>query len=555
MRVKRRGKRRWGGWQGAALLGIGLGLVVVLARVSFLWHERYSQTVLAISAIGAASRTASAPLRHHLLGMAASLLGAPKVRRSNVLLNQVAVDHLHRLAQNQWFVSPAAWTIAFVVIVAAIYWMREGHIAWLEAEHALLKEQLLAIARGWASLATDPNPRDVMQNILTEVAQHTAVGSAAIYRLTENRANSLALYAAFGSLLLSEDPIPRIFIGSDAGLIGQALKDNAARYSGDLGEGGYLIPGVRIARVGVFPLIYQNTPWGVLLLTSHESDWYYTYRDLLDVLAQEIAIAASTAELAEEARRNRLMEERARMQSEILANVSHELRTPLGLVKGYLETLDKSWERMSAHDRREFLEVAVSETHELEELIDHLLLMSRVDSAEVPFEPTAFALGVWFQGALERYTVWDQERIVVHQMPPQDTLVYGDPRELTTALSDLLQNALKYSKGLVQVEFHVSAEDWTVSVRDWGPGVPPAEMEKIFERFYRVPVHAQSEIRGSGLGLSIVKRIVGLHGGRLEAANAPGGGFQVAMQLPMEGCSRREREDNGAPHQGQREMR
>ena len=183
------------------------------------------------------------------------------------------------------------------------------------------------------------------------------------------------------------------------------------------------------------------------------------------------------------------------MQAEILANVSHELRTPLGLVKGYLETLQRAGERLAVDTRREFLSVAVQETGELEMLIDQLLTMSQWDNAEWPFEPRWFPLAPWLLPLLDRYPVWDRERI---QVRGGDRLphLYGDPRALTTAVSDLLQNALKYSSNEVKLTFREQPEGWMVEVRDFGPGVPSADVEKIFERFYRSPQHAKSEIRG-----------------------------------------------------------
>lgn len=526
-------KNPWGGWRGALVLSAGMVLVLVLARVSYFWHQRYARALLALSAINEARHARNTPLKHHLLALAASLLGIHGNPLSGGEVDQTAITALHQLAQTEWSVSPAVWAIAFAVIAVGIYWMREGHIAWLETERVMLNEQLLAIARGWSSLATNPNGRDVMENILSEVIQHTAVASASIYRLCDDRSNSLQIYAHSGNLILTPDPIPRIFIGPTAGLVGEALAENASRYSGDGGESGYLIPGVRLSRVAVFPLTYRNATWGILLLSSHENHWYYVYRELLDVMAQEIAIAATTAELAEEARRNRLMEERARMQSEILANVSHEFRTPLGLVKGYLETLQKSWHRMPPDERREFLDVAVSETHELEGLIDHLLMMSRVEHAENPLDRRQFGVAGWLKATLDHYPVWEQARIIIPDVPTEGVQVYGDPRELSTALSDLLQNGLKYSSGSIEVRVQVAPDAWTVSVRDWGPGVPAGVIEKIWERFYRMPAHAQSEVRGSGLGLSIVKRIVEAHRGQIRAANAAGGGLQVVMTLPM----------------------
>nr|WP_275107300.1 ATP-binding protein [Sulfobacillus harzensis] len=372
-----------------------------------------------------------------------------------------------------------------------------------------------------------------MEAILAEVAQHTAMKHAAIYRLTRDRRDSLRLYAVHGQLTLSERPVPAMFLEADRGLVGEALWLNVPRYSGDDGSGGYLIPGVRQARVAVFPLRYQERPWGILLWQSDQSGWFATYRDLLEVLAQEIAIAAASAEAADAARRHHLMEERARMQSEILANVSHELRTPLGLVKGYLETLERAGDRLLAEERSEFLQVAVQETRELEALIEQLLTMSTLDSTGIPFQPQWFSLESWLNQLLDRFPVWERSRIRAVGFEQENLRGYGDAKALITAVSDLVQNALKYSEGAVEVAYGASETGWRVSVRDFGPGVPTADMDKIFERFYRSPVHAQSEIRGSGLGLSIVKRIAEAHGGTVHAENMPDPkGFRVAILLP-----------------------
>lgn len=520
-----------------ALIATAIVLVGILGRSSYTWHRQYMHAMLAFAAIENARQTASPTTALHLLAMARSLLGV-RSRQGSVAVQSAhlalaAISRLHQLSFDGWVVSPASWAVVFAVLMVAVYWFREAHIAWLEMEHGMLKEQLLAIERGWASLASNPNPHEVMHHILFEVTQHTAVRSAAIYQLTADRSASLALYASIGNFQLSNQPIPQAFIGPTTGLIGESLASNVPKYSGEEGEAGYLIPGVRKARVAIFPLRYQQATWGVLLLTSNEAGWYFTYRDLLEVLAQEFAIAAASAELAEQARTNQLMEERARMQSEILANVSHELRTPLGLVKGYLETLQQSWERLAHQDRQEFLDVAVSETEELEGLIDHLLLMSSMDHAGALFRPEPFLLSSWLDALIAHYPAWERDRVLVSHLPSQDMMVYGDPRELHTACRELLQNAVKYSKGRVELYVDVSQSDWTITVRDFGSGVPPSEITRIFERFYRVPAHAQSEVRGSGLGLSIVKRIVDNHHGHIRAENLPDLGFQVTMQLPL----------------------
>lgn len=521
---------------GRIVLVAGAAWLAVLARLSYAWHEQYRQTLFAVATLEESSRVRSHTLQLHLLHLASQLLGvsaaAEGVRTQTIALNTVALDALHRLADSQWAVSPALWAIGFMVIAVAVYWMKEGRIDQLEREHRALKEQLLAITKGWASLGEHSNPVDAMHSILAEVSQHTVVRGAAIYRLTAQRSDSLTFYASHGKLALPARSIPQLFLEPSRGLIGEALATTQPRYSGDDASEGYLVPGVRMERVAIFPLMYQQRPWGILLLQSERSGWFSTHRDLLEVLAQEIGIAAASADAAEEVRKHRLMEDRARMQAEILANVSHELRTPLGLVKGYLETLQNGGARLTAEERTEFLSVAVQETHELESLIDQLLTMSEWDNAEPPLHLEWFPLAPWASQLLDRYPIWDRERIRISGMH-EVRRGFGDRRSLTTAVSDLLQNALKYSMRHVDLSFQANRSGWRIQVRDYGPGVPPGDLEKIFERFFRSATHAQSAIRGSGLGLAIVKRIAEAHGGSVQADNVPAeGGFWVSIFVP-----------------------
>lgn len=539
-----------------AILAASIVWLLVLARMSYLWHAHYRQIMWSIATLDESTTVRSAGLRRHLLHLAAVLLGLDQLptgtRPRTIYLNQASLNALHHLVATQWIISPAMWSIGFMVMAVAIYWIKEGRISQLEAEHRRLTEQLLAITKGWGSLGAHANPEDAMHSILAEVSQHTVVERAAIYRLTDETRDSLRLYATHGKITLPPRPVPLLFLEPNRGLIGEVLTLNQPRYSGDDGSAGYLLPGVRMQRVAIFPLRYQERSWGILLLQSDQMGWFSAHRDLLEVLAQEIAIAAASTDVAEQDRKHRLLEDRARLQAEILANVSHELRTPLGLVKGYLETLQNTGERLALAERKEFLSVAVHETHELETLIDQLLTMSQWDNAEPPLKMERFLLAPWVNQLLERYSIWDRERIRLIGCD-KTVWVCGDVRSLTTAVSDLIQNALKYATGPLDVTFRLASDGWMVAVRDYGPGVPSADMDKIFERFFRSPIHAQSEVRGSGLGLAIVKRIADAHGGTVHAENVrDGGGFRMTLFVPwatMRGDAIPEGEgENGREH-------
>lgn len=517
----------WRHHRGRIVLAIVLAGFLALGTVERTWLARHRREQLARAALKAAGG-APASMRAHLVHYAATLLSAP----AGTTLNR-----LQQLAGAPTTAHPVhipggpLVLVLFVMAVLGVYWTKEQALERLEADHRLLKQQLLAIAGGWAAVATQADSREAMGRILAAVACHTPVNSAAVYRFTrDDRRHGLALFCRIGPVLPLAMDVPRLFLRAGFGLIGDVFQDRLALYSGDEGERGYLIPGLRHPRVGVFPLRFRDTDWGVLVLYADERGWFYRYRDLFDVVSQEIAILGTAADLAEDARRKALFEELARVRSEILANVSHELRTPLGLVKGYLETLRDAGDRLAASDQAEFLQVAIQETQELEGLIDHLLLMSQLEAADPELEPRWFVFEDWARGVLQAVARDAAARICVHS--PSGACVYGDPGQMKTALENLVQNALKYSVGAVDITLCAGDGEHAIRVADRGPGVPPEDLERIFERFYRGPGAARSSVRGSGLGLSIARRIVERHGGRIDAANRPKGGLEVVIRLP-----------------------
>jgi signal transduction histidine kinase len=344
-----------------------------------------------------------------------------------------------------------------------------------------------------------------------------------------------------------------LFLDPERGLVGEALAGNRPLYSGDRGEAGYLIPGIRLPRVAVFPARYRDQNWGFLLLSSEQPGWFYAYRDVLEILAQEVALAAAAADVAEKSRQQQMTEDRARMQSDILANVSHELRTPLGLVRGYLETLIESHDKLEPDVQQEFLAVSLEETRELESLIEKLLTMSRMEYGMNLHQPDWFDPDNWIARALARHPRQAQERIRIENRARGER-VFGDPRSLTTVLSDLLDNALKYSPGPIDVVVERRADAWSVVVRDFGPGVAPTDEARVFERFFRAAAHAKSEVRGSGLGLSIAQHIVEMHGGSIKAENAAGGGFRVHFTLPVNRRSLGSLKQKGVDSHGRRRV-
>ncbi len=204
----------------------------------------------------------------------------------------------------------------------------------------------------------------------------------------------------------------------------------------------------------------------------------------------------------------------------LLANASHELRSPLARIRMALELMQ---ERPSATTRDEI----ARNIHELDQLIDEILLASRLDAAPDdlgPFEPVDLVgLGA------EECARTEAELDV--QADPQALVVPGVARLLRRALRNLLENARRHGAGSVALTLGVSNGQVQLRVCDQGPGVPVALRERIFEPFFRLPGASERD-GGVGLGLALVRSIAQRHGGTAHCEDRPGGGACFVLRLP-----------------------
>jgi two-component system phosphate regulon sensor histidine kinase PhoR len=226
-----------------------------------------------------------------------------------------------------------------------------------------------------------------------------------------------------------------------------------------------------------------------------------------------------------------------RIRRDFVANVSHELRTPLTAVRGYVEALlDGGGD--PAESRR-FLEIIGRHTLRMERLVRDLLRLARLDAGQEVLDYEACPVESLFTGveaelapALEA-----RRQTIEHRIPPDATSVTGDPAKLHDALRNLLENATNYSPeaSRIVMESQRRGDRILLTVADRGPGIPEADLPRVFERFYRVDKARSRGGRdpgGTGLGLAIVRHLIELHGGRVSAANGPSGGAVFTVELP-----------------------
>ncbi|RPJ67765.1 MAG: HAMP domain-containing protein, partial [Acidobacteria bacterium] len=223
------------------------------------------------------------------------------------------------------------------------------------------------------------------------------------------------------------------------------------------------------------------------------------------------------------------------VRRDFVANVSHELRTPLTAIRGYVEALAD--DPVSPEDRARFLEVISRHSNRMERLVRDLLRLASLDGRQEAVERGPWALEPLLSGVvadLARVVESRRQRVEV-RVAPEVATIETDAPKLQDAVRNLLENAVNYSPEgrLVRIEAVQHGGEVLVTVSDEGPGIPEPDLERIFERFYRVDKARSRESGGTGLGLSIVKHLVELLGGRVWAANRPEGGAVFTIGLPL----------------------
>ena len=224
-----------------------------------------------------------------------------------------------------------------------------------------------------------------------------------------------------------------------------------------------------------------------------------------------------------------------RIRRDFVANVSHELRTPLTAIRGYVEALADA----TPDESRRFLEIVARHALRMERLVRDLLRLARLDAGQELLDRVPCSIESLFSAVTMDLagTIAARGQQVDHHIAPEATTVLGDPAKLQDALRNLLENATNYSPegSRIQLEARRTADRIVITVADDGPGIPPHDLTRIFERFYRVDKSRTRDGKdpgGTGLGLSIVRHLVELHGGRVTAANRSDHGALFTMELP-----------------------
>jgi two-component system OmpR family sensor kinase len=214
-----------------------------------------------------------------------------------------------------------------------------------------------------------------------------------------------------------------------------------------------------------------------------------------------------------------------------LSDASHELRTPLASIRGYAELFRIGAARKPADTERAMNRIE-KEAARMGVLVDDLLTLARLDELRDAVRRDVDLAGV-AADAVDDARATDPDRAIALDAPAPAAVV-GDPHQLRQVLANLMRNALVHTPPGTPIEVSVlhDGTDVRLDVRDHGPGLPPGDAAALFDRFWRAEGGRERGKGGAGLGLAIVAGIVGAHGGRVEAANASGGGARFTVWLP-----------------------
>jgi two-component system sensor histidine kinase KdpD len=289
------------------------------------------------------------------------------------------------------------------------------------------------------------------------------------------------------------------------------------------------------ASVRCHPLKTARGLVGVLGIRPVQSGSLLTpeQRQAFVAFANQAALSIERARLAEQAHQAELLQATDKLQTALLNSISHDLRTPLVAITGALSALDEDDKALDEASRQALVENARAEADRLNRLVGNLLNMTRIEAGALKLSLEPCDIEDVVSSSLEAVESRLGERPIKVQIEPGLPLIPLDFVLIVQVIVNVLDNAIKYSPSQQPIEITASCDEnrLHITVEDRGTGIPAEDLERVFDKFYRV--QRPDTISGTGLGLSICKGIIEAHGGEIRAENRPGGGTRILISLPV----------------------
>ena len=394
---------------------------------------------------------------------------------------------------------------------------------------ALLRDQVDVLRRrGQQSQALNNMSRELTAAITLDQVMETVIRDVSdmfnretVIMLPEN--GHLTVKASTPDFAISESEL--------------AVADWAFKHGKEAGRGTTTLPA---AAIRYRPLITARETVGVLGTKPQTPQSVLTgdQQVLMEGVANLAAIAIERASFAEKAAQAEMLRNTEKLQTALLNSISHELRTPLAAVTGVLTSLAESENALPANQldpetRLELIQSATRQAGRLNHLVENLLDMTRLESGAMYLNRELTDI----QDLIGTVTMQMVAELANHptkiDMPADLPLINLDAVLIGQVLENLLDNACKYSppQSPITISVQSSGNLIEIAVQDYGIGIPTADLERVFDKFYRV--RRQEAIAGTGLGLSICKGIIEAHGGRIWAVKNPDKGTTIIFNLPV----------------------
>jgi len=309
------------------------------------------------------------------------------------------------------------------------------------------------------------------------------------------------------------EPVVQLFGGQHAPLLDRAVTALPAGAPGS-GEPLELHCRGRVIRVTFAPIRTPAADGAHFLILQDVTDLAGKIRDLSTL--------------------NRRLQDMDQMRAELLTMVSHDLHTPLTAIKGSLDVL--MHENVGAELAQELLGIAQKNADRLFRMVSDILDLARIEAGRFKQRRERFDLAICLRGVMDRLHRLAQDKEIVLSLDVPEGLppIWADGVRMEQVFTNLLGNALKFTprRGRIGVAVQDRGRELDVRVQDTGVGIPAEHLDRIFDRFYRVPLPAGAQVEGTGLGLTICKAVVEEHGGQIRVESTPGQGTTFFLTIP-----------------------